>query len=101
MAEEEDIFHTPIMDTLQSCFVVKEPVGEAAPPQIPCLGGVSIGPSHLPKVGPVVAVAFHEPDGRSLVCYMGRNGLAEFATRMNAAMERIARGEFDQPESQQ
>ncbi len=95
MAEHEFIT-APMMATIDRGVIVDQPIGQMAPPQVGPMGGVSVGPGHIPTVGGVIHIAFHERDGTTVLATFGRAAFRELALSVNAAAERVEAGEFDQ-----
>jgi hypothetical protein len=101
VAEEAEIVSAPVLRTIKAGLTVRIPHGELAPPSVGEFGAVSIGPGHIPTVGPVIFVCLHHPDGTTLALTMGPVGYNAFAQLLNAAGEDVQSGQFDQPEVRQ
>lgn len=86
------------MATIHTGVMVKRPDGEAQPAQVGPHGGVSVGPSHLPGIGPVMHVAIHHGDGQTQIATLGAQAFAQFGALINESARRIMSGEFDHPE---
>lgn len=99
--DSDEVFATPVMQTLPRGFVVRAPQAEAARAEVGPLGGVSVGPCHLPGHGPVVILALHSEDGQTLLATMGEAGFMALAGLLSNAGARIAAGEFNEPEAMQ
>lgn len=93
--QEFDRAKVAALKTIASGVSVRPPAWEATPPTVGPHGGVSLGPSHLPGVGPVMNIALHSPDGATIVCTMGAQAFAQFGALFNESARRIMSGEFD------
>lgn len=83
------------MATVAEGLLVRRPSGECLPATVGPHGGISVGPAHLPGVGPVIHVAIHSGQGETLVCTMGAQAFAQLGALINDSARRIMAGEFD------
>ena len=62
-------------------------------------GCISIGPAHVPGIGPVILMTV--PDGTTQIVTMNSQGFGAVGSAFNQAARRIMAGEFDEPETKQ
>lgn len=96
MSAREDTM-IPVLQTFSGGMTVRAPDAEAAPPEVGPHGGISIGPSYMDGVGPVLCIAFHDPNGNTIMATLGAQAFAQFGGMFNQAARRIMAGEFDAP----
>lgn len=94
----EEITTVPLMSTIKRGITVQRPVAEMGRPEIGPFGAVSVGPGHIPGLGGAIHIAFHERDGTTVVATFNPDGLRELVLFLNAAVERVMAGDFDQAE---
>lgn len=97
----KDIITAPVLTTISRGLTVQIIEDEAAAPAIGEFGGMSVGAGHLPKVGGVIHIALHHPNGMTLAATLGVDAVIDLATHYNAAAAAINAGAYRQSETRQ
>lgn len=98
---DDEIRTFPLLESIETGLLVKPVEQHFIPPVITTYGAVSVGPGCLPGVGPVVHIALHDGQGRTVMATLGAQAFAQFGAMFNDAARRIMSGEFDQQETVQ
>ena len=97
----DDIVVAPTLRTIGEGIIVTTPVAMARAAQVGEGGGISIGPGHLPDIGPALHICVTSPDGTNVIATMGPHALRAFARLVVKSVMAIDAGEYDRPEVRQ